>query len=472
MDAAPSVAEPARAPAPPEDPRHQPVRAATLRRARVSGPAAGAARTGARRRRPRTWPSSRPCASSSTAPRPPGPTSRSTTRTRRPSPRSASGSTACRWRSSWPPRAIRALPPRAHAPADGASTAAADGRCARPAGPPADAARRHRLELRPAGAGRAGAVPANGRLPRLHPGGAPRRSVPATRPGRARPRLRCRRWTWTSWTASSRWSRRACCARRRRRTASPGIGCWRRSASSPWSGSRRAASRTPSIAGRPSSALRLAEAAEPEMYGAEQTSWYARLEQEHDNLRAALRWCEERGYAEPALRLAVALWWFWSAHGHLEEGRERLASAAGAVPAAPVRSETAPRAGALYAAGMLASMQGDHDAARSLLEEGLALRRQLDDRGGLFNTLEGLATVAFGQGDSRPPAATSRRCSPSRMRTATPSNSAPSSSNWGISATSWATSPARAATSSRAPRSSKTWRRTTSNALPCHRRAG
>ena len=146
-------------------------------------------------------------------------------------------------------------------------------------------------------------------------------------------------------------------------------------------------------------ALRLAEDAEAQMHLAEQTSWYARLEEEHDNLRTSLRWCEENGYAQPALRLAIALWWFWSAHGHVREGRERLDGLLARFPTRADSPRVALRAGALYAAGMLASVQGDRQAARSLLEEGLALRRQIDDRGGLFNTLEGLATVAFVQGE-------------------------------------------------------------------------
>ena len=79
----------------------------------------------------------------------------SLTRTRRPWPRSAIGSTACRWRSSWP-RPGPVLPPQATARPAGAAVAAAHRRGARPADPAADAAGRDRLELRPARRGRAG----------------------------------------------------------------------------------------------------------------------------------------------------------------------------------------------------------------------------------------------------------------------------------------------------------------------------
>src|SRR5262249_43646692 len=68
-------------------------------------------------------------------------------------------------------------------------------------------------------------------------------------------------------------------------------------------------------------------------------------------------------------------------------------------PMRPSSPRLALRAGALYAAGILASLHGDHAAARSLLEEGVVLRRQLDDAHGLFNALEGLANTACVQGD-------------------------------------------------------------------------
>ena len=77
--------------------------------------------------------------------------------------------------------------------------------------------------------------------------------------------------------------------------------------------------------------LALAEAAEPQLKGAEQLSWLNRLEVEHDNLRAALRGALRRGQAELALRLARALGPFWAAHAPWSEGRRWLSSAAEAL---------------------------------------------------------------------------------------------------------------------------------------------
>jgi len=53
--------------------------------------------------------------------------------------------------------------------------------------------------------------------------------------------------------------------------------------------------------------------------------WLGRLEQEHDNLRAALEWAlESDGTSEsgdePALRLSGALRLFWRARGYYHEG--------------------------------------------------------------------------------------------------------------------------------------------------------
>jgi non-specific serine/threonine protein kinase len=55
----------------------------------------------------------------------------------------------------------------------------------------------------------------------------------------------------------------------------------------------------------------LAERAEPELVGPHQATWLERLEREHDNLRAALRWAVDNDEAELGSRLGAALWRFW-----------------------------------------------------------------------------------------------------------------------------------------------------------------
>jgi predicted ATPase/DNA-binding CsgD family transcriptional regulator len=140
----------------------------------------------------------------------------------------------------------------------------------------------------------------------------------------------------------------------------------------------------------------LAERAEAEWRGERQTSWLARLDAEHDNLRAAL---DRRGHGpddlETALRLAGALWWFWLMRGHLREGRARLA---GLLALAPPAS-TATRAKALSTAGRLALVQGDYRAARSQLEASLAIWRELDRGEQLVDALHDLGQAAHSQGD-------------------------------------------------------------------------
>src|SRR5439155_13158295 len=74
-----------------------------------------------------------------------------------------------------------------------------------------------------------------------------------------------------------------------------------------------------------------------------QVAWFARLEQEHDNLRLALAWAAEQGAAEALVRFGAALWWFWTIRGHLAEGRRWLEAALGHGEATPSQ----PRARAL-----------------------------------------------------------------------------------------------------------------------------
>jgi predicted ATPase/transcriptional regulator with XRE-family HTH domain len=68
--------------------------------------------------------------------------------------------------------------------------------------------------------------------------------------------------------------------------------------------------------------LALAEAVEPQLRGPQELRWLARLEEEHDNLRAALKWFCDQDETEKAARLAAVLRWLWGdTHGTVAEGR-------------------------------------------------------------------------------------------------------------------------------------------------------
>jgi len=141
--------------------------------------------------------------------------------------------------------------------------------------------------------------------------------------------------------------------------------------------------------------LALAEEAEPKLAGPEQAAWLQRLEQEHDNLRAALEWSLAEAESEGALRLCATLWRFWMTRAHLSEGRAWCAR----VLAKPGAEEGTPeRAKALQTAGVLAFYQADYPAAQARNEESLAIRRQLGDRNGIAASLNNLGNVASSQG--------------------------------------------------------------------------
>ena len=134
--------------------------------------------------------------------------------------------------------------------------------------------------------------------------------------------------------------------------------------------------------------LALAERVQPEIMGSEKGRWLDLLDQEHDNLRAAIAWAMESGDVETAMRLVSALWRFWQMRGHLAEGRAR-ASAAIAMADAEAYPECLARA--LDAAGGLAYWMADGEAASAFYERELELQRQLGNRAGEAWALYSLA---------------------------------------------------------------------------------
>jgi predicted ATPase len=141
--------------------------------------------------------------------------------------------------------------------------------------------------------------------------------------------------------------------------------------------------------------LALAEAAEPELFAPDQVAWFARLESEHDNLRAAIAFALDCGDPSSALRLAVAIRRFWSIHGHLAEGRRALEAALAASPDDP----SGLRARAFNGAGILAGEQGDFEASRASLEAALEIARAADVPETISAALTNLGNLAFYRGD-------------------------------------------------------------------------
>jgi predicted ATPase/DNA-binding CsgD family transcriptional regulator len=148
--------------------------------------------------------------------------------------------------------------------------------------------------------------------------------------------------------------------------------------------------------------LGLAEQAEPEWEGPKQAVWSERLEQEHDNVRAAMVWSLQRGEIdrdwELALRLGGALRRFWQVRGYLSEGRafleKVLAGSVGIVSAGHVK--------ALIAMGHVAVLQDDYDRVDAVCQESLPLCQQLGDTWNTARTLYLLGWIAWLKGDLAP----------------------------------------------------------------------
>jgi non-specific serine/threonine protein kinase len=93
-------------------------------------------------------------------------------------------------------------------------------------------------------------------------------------------------------------------------------------------------------------------------------------------------------------RLGWALWLFWWIRGHFTEGRrwmEEALSAEGFAMTAPARAK------ALFVAGTMAAGQADFRSAQPLLEESLAVFRELGDKRGAAYALGSLGIVAGAQ---------------------------------------------------------------------------
>jgi non-specific serine/threonine protein kinase len=176
--------------------------------------------------------------------------------------------------------------------------------------------------------------------------------------------------------------------------------------------------------------LALAERADPALRGHDQRAWIFRLEREHDNVRAALRWFLDqdalnKGFKrdaaaewEAGLRLAGALGYFWSVRGYHAEGRRWLEETRARVPEGV---ESAARNRGLIAAGPLLMVQADYARSRAVLTEALrqAERRQDSLAIAESSTYLGHATVVWAATSRKGSGCCRTRCA-AGLRWATP----------------------------------------------------
>ena len=142
--------------------------------------------------------------------------------------------------------------------------------------------------------------------------------------------------------------------------------------------------------------LRLAEDAEPHLSGPAQATWFARLESDYANLRAAHEWSLQESDASHGMRLATALDTFWYVRGPATEGVDWLVRTVSRPEAA---APSLVRARALLATARLLWITGELLRSNRYIEESLAISRALEYRPGVARALYLLGMNARVLGD-------------------------------------------------------------------------
>ena len=129
--------------------------------------------------------------------------------------------------------------------------------------------------------------------------------------------------------------------------------------------------------------LGFAERVESELRSGDQLPWLRQLDQEHDNLRAALAWgLHSPIHAVTVMRLATALHLFWQRRGYWSEGRRWLEQAVAHYDTHASLQSPGSRlylGRAIVATEWLSVNRGDFGTAQQNLERGLALAQAAND---------------------------------------------------------------------------------------------
>jgi len=141
-----------------------------------------------------------------------------------------------------------------------------------------------------------------------------------------------------------------------------------------------------------------ANEAQDGLRSAQLAAWLNRIEQEHNNIRAALEWAftpsasPER--VEQGIHILTSIDRFWTARGYIREGITWIERGLHLCP-----SLCLARARALRFAGWLYNHIEDNRPAIAFLEESLTISRQLDDKMLQAIALDTLADIGWRLGD-------------------------------------------------------------------------
>lgn len=115
--------------------------------------------------------------------------------------------------------------------------------------------------------------------------------------------------------------------------------------------------------------------------------WLRRIATDYDNFRSALTWCADRSdAADSGLKIAGALLWYWFGRGEYTEGREHLERALQrGTDAAPLL-----RARALNGAGAMAHGMGDYEHAIDYHSQAIDIFRARDEKREIAFSLAGI----------------------------------------------------------------------------------
>lgn len=136
--------------------------------------------------------------------------------------------------------------------------------------------------------------------------------------------------------------------------------------------------------------LHFSEGAVAGLRGIESKDVFKQIDQQYDDLKLAMRWFGEQGYANEALQLASSLVPFWMATKRLDEGSEWLDWAL-ALPS----GDNTHRGRALFDAGYLAFWKGDDERSLPLQNRALELGRETRNPTVTALALVGLARIAL-----------------------------------------------------------------------------